>query len=94
MNTAHGAVITPPIEVSVLDSLRNLVKTFTGNTTLAIASGTGTAGAVLSGSTTVAAVAGVATFSDLSIDLVGTGYGLTANSAPLPTRTSFAFSIN
>jgi hypothetical protein len=46
--------------------------------TLAILEGTGTTGATLSGTTTVAAVAGVATFSDLSIDLPGTGYTLWA----------------
>jgi hypothetical protein len=94
VNTAHGVVITPPIEVSVLDSLGNLVKTFTGNITLSIASGTGTAGAVLSGTPTQAAVAGVATWSDLSINLVGTGYRLASNSALLPQKTSLAFSIN
>src|SRR5207237_769267 len=51
-------------------------------------------GGTLSGTTTVAAVAGVASFSDLSIDKTGTGYTLTAASAPLTGATSTAFNIN
>jgi len=49
---------------------------FNGTVTVAIKSGTGTAGAVLSGTTTVTVVAGIATFTDLSVDLEGTGYVL------------------
>jgi hypothetical protein len=47
----------------------------------------------LSGTTTVAATAGVATFADLSVDSVGTGYTLTASSAGLADDVSAAFDI-
>jgi hypothetical protein len=50
-------------------------------------------GAVLGGTTTVAAVNGVATFSGLSITKAGTGYTLTASSSPLTSATSNSFSI-
>jgi hypothetical protein len=66
------------VEVAVQDGSGNTYTNFTEDVTVAILAGTGTAGATLSGTTTVAGVAGVATFSDLSIDLPGTGYTLTA----------------
>src|SRR5207253_2096956 len=46
-----------------------------------------------SGITTVAAVSGVATFSNLSINKAGTGYTLAASSGTLAGATSGAFSI-
>ncbi len=61
---------TQPVVV-IKDTAGNVVTTATDNVTLAITSGTGNAGAALSGTTTVAAVNGVATFTDLSIDLTG-----------------------
>src|SRR5207248_5168720 len=51
-------------------------------------------GGRLLGTTTVAAGSGDVTFSDLSIDKVGTGYTLTAASAPLAGATSTAFNIS
>src|SRR5207237_1144191 len=59
-----------------------------------VAIGTNPGGGTLSGTTTVAAVSGVATFSNLSIDKVGTGYTLTAASAPLTSATSAGFNIS
>src|SRR4029079_16706941 len=59
--------------------------------TLAI--GTNPASGTLSGTKTVAAVNGVATFSDLSIDKAGTGYTLTAASTRLTGATSSTFNI-
>src|SRR5512135_881688 len=73
---AAGAPMTPALQVSALDSLGNVATSFTGLITVAITSGTGTSGAVLSGQTTLAATAGVATFSNISIDKVGAGYTL------------------
>ncbi len=43
---------------------------------------------------TIPAVAGVSTFSNLSISKAGVGYTLTATAAPLPVVTSPAFNIN
>jgi hypothetical protein len=90
----HAATIAPAVQVDARDQFNNIVKTFTGNVTLAIASGTGTAGAVLSGANPVAAVAGVAVFSNLSINLVGSAYKLTAAATGLTGATSSAFSEN
>jgi len=96
-STTANTVITPAVEVDVRDQFNNVVKTFTGTVTVAIAAGTGTAGAVLSGTKTVALVAGVATFTDLSINLTGSGnfaYRLSASTTGLSSATSGAFSIN
>ena len=49
---------------------------------------TGAPGAVLQGTTTVNAVAGVATFSDLRIDRAATGYVLTFAGHIIETGTS------
>ncbi|MEI7557168.1 NHL repeat-containing protein, partial [Candidatus Chlorohelix sp.] len=73
---AGSAFTTQPV-ITVKDENGNPVTNYTGNVTVAIKSGTGATGAVLGGTTTVAAVNGVATFSDLTIDLAGTGYVLT-----------------
>src|SRR5207248_165977 len=59
----------------------------TGNITVAI--GTNPSTGTLSGTKTVAAVSGVATFSGLSIDKAGTGYTLTATGAGSTTSTAF-----
>ena len=48
---------------------------------------------VLSGTLTVAAVGGIATFSDLSIDEVNTGYDLSFTATGLTSATSASFSI-
>ncbi|HKC46486.1 MAG TPA: hypothetical protein VKB63_02715, partial [Gemmatimonadales bacterium] len=89
--TNAGATITPPVEVTVQDAVGNTVTTFGGNVSVAI--GTNPAGGILSGSTTVAAVNGVATFATLSIDKSGSGYTLLGSSAGLSTTTSDAFTI-
>ncbi len=88
-----GAAITPAVQVTAKDALGNVVAGFTGNVTVAIASGTGTAGALLGGTKTVAAVGGVATFSDLNIDLAGSGYRLTATATGFTTATSNTFQV-
>ena len=91
-NTAMGASISPAITVQIQDANGNLVTADTRNVTLAIGANPG--GGSLSGTATVAAVAGVATFSDLSINNVGTGYTLGATSYPsLIGATSSTFNI-
>jgi hypothetical protein len=61
--------------------------------TLSITAGTGDREAVLSGTTAVTAAAGVATFSNLSIDNAATGYILSAASTGLAGTTSAPFDI-
>ena len=91
---AAGAAIAPAVEVTAKDLGGAVLTGFTGNVTIAITSGTGTAGALLGGTKTVAAVAGVASFGDLSVDLAGTGYKLTATAAGLNTATSNTFQVS
>src|SRR5438093_105601 len=98
-NTMAGATITPAVEVTAQDAFGNTVPGFTGNVTAAITPGTGAPGATLSGTRTVAAVGGVATFSGLSIDKTGTvtggtGYTLSATATGLAGATSAPFDIN
>ncbi|HEY6059959.1 MAG TPA: hypothetical protein VIV10_05190, partial [Gemmatimonadales bacterium] len=93
VNTVAGAAITPAVQVTALDASNNPVPTFAGNVTVAITSGTGTSGAALRGTSTVAAVGGVATFATLSIDKAGTAYKLTTTSTGLTSATSGNFNI-
>ena len=90
-NTVAGVSITPAITVQVQDANGNLVTTSTASIVVAI--GTNPGGGTLSGTKTVSATAGVATFSNLSIDKVGTGYTLSASSTGLTSATSGAFTI-
>ena len=87
-----GGVMTPPVTVSIYDALGDLVTTATTSVTLAI--GANGSGAVLSGTTTVAAVAGVATFSNLSISKPGAGFNLVASATGLTGATSAAFTVS
>src|SRR5207244_57604 len=89
--SAPGAAITPAVQVAVQDAQGNTVTTATTSITLAI--GTNPASGTLAGTTTVAAVNGVATFSNLSIDKAGTGYTLTASATGLTGATSSAFNV-
>jgi len=82
---------SPYIQLRAEDTGGNLVTSFTGLVTVAIAANPG--GGTLSGTTTVAAVGGLATFSDLSIDKVGTGYTLSFSADGLLGVTSATFNI-
>ena len=73
------------------DSYGNTATTFNGDVTLVLASNP--TGATLGGTLTVAAVNGVATFSNLTIDKPGSGYTLTATSTGLTSATSFSFDV-
>lgn len=88
-----GAVIAPAVVVTVQDAQGNTVTGSTASIALAITGGTGATGAALGGTLTRAAVAGVATFDDLRLDTVGTGYTLTAATATLATATSTPFTV-
>ncbi|HET9707460.1 MAG TPA: hypothetical protein VFP39_04065, partial [Gemmatimonadales bacterium] len=89
-----GAALSPSLVVTARDASGQTASSFTGNVTLAITAGTGVAGAVLSGTTTVAAVAGVATFQGLAVDKAAVGYKLTATASSLSAATSAFFTIN
>ena len=90
-NEQAGASISPAITVRAVDNGGTTITSFTGNVTIAI--GSNPSGGTLSGTTTVAAVNGVATFGNLSINRTGSGYTLGASAAGLTGATSTAFSI-
>lgn len=85
---AGGAVLT---RVAFLDSAGIVVPGYSGAVTITL--GANPAGGTLSGTRTVNATNGVATFSDLSLDKAGSGYTLAATAGTLPGATSSAFAI-
>src|SRR5437773_5645648 len=89
--TVANRLITPAVKVRALDAFGNLATGFSGS--VAVALGANPGGATLSGTTAVAAVSGVATFFDLSLNNTGTGYTLTASASGFTTITSRAFDM-
>ncbi len=90
-NTIAGQVVSPAVEVRIEDTDGNLVSDSTLELTIAIDSNPG--GGALSGTTTVNAVDGIATFDDLSINELGDGYTLQATGTDLDQDTSAPFDI-
>src|SRR6266550_2594445 len=90
--TTAGATISPAVRVAAQDDAGNTVTSFTDS--IRIALGTNNpSGGTLSGTRAVAAVNGVATFSNLSIDRAGS-YTLTASASGLASGTSASFTIS
>src|SRR5262249_50716170 len=81
----------PTVQVSIEDSSGNVVTTATNPVTLSIQ--TNPSGGTLSGTLTVAASNGVATFSNLHINLAGNGYTLKAVSGALAPRVRAPFNV-
>ena len=77
--------------VRVTDAYDNTITGSSANVAVTIKSGT--TGAVLGGTTSVAASSGVATFTNLTIDLAGASYVLTAASSGLTSSDSTAFTV-
>jgi hypothetical protein len=77
--------------VAIQDASGNTVTTATNAVTVGL--GANPPGATFSGTTTVVAVSGVATFSNLSIDACGAGYTLAATASGLTGATSTAFNV-
>jgi len=88
-NSAAGVAIGPAVTVSIRDGLGNPVPAATNSITLSINANPGSS--TLGGTTTVAAVAGVATFSSVYLTKVGTGYTLQASSGGLQAAISNTF---
>jgi hypothetical protein len=92
-NTAARQTIAPAVKVAVVDQFGNVV-TSDNSDTVTLSIGTNPSGGTLSGTLTVTVVNGVATFSDLSIDLAGDGYTLHATvGGALPDIDSDPFTI-
>ncbi|MBP9890301.1 MAG: putative Ig domain-containing protein [Planctomycetes bacterium] len=90
-NTVAGQNIAPAITVEVQDAYGLRDTSSTASVTLAIDFNAG--GATLSGTLTQAAVAGLATFSTVSLNRSGAGYTLKASATGLQGAVSAGFSI-
>ena len=84
--------ISPAVQVAVQDASGTTVTSSTATVTIALGANPGAA--TLSGTKSVEAVDGVATFSDLSLNAGASGYTLAASSAPLTGATSSAFNVS
>lgn len=81
------------VAVSVVDDQGILIPVDTGSVTLAIAAGAGTTGANLTGTVAASFSDGKAEFTDLSVDLAGPGYQLSAQVGGVPRATSASFDV-
>jgi prepilin-type N-terminal cleavage/methylation domain-containing protein len=90
-NVVAGAAIAPAVTVAVQDAVGNTVTTSTATVTLTISTNPGVS--TLSGTVSATVVNGIATFADLSLNKVGTGYKLTAASTGLTAAVSTAFNV-
>ncbi|MBI3791112.1 MAG: hypothetical protein HY275_09575 [Gemmatimonadetes bacterium] len=88
--TVAGQAINPAIVVEIQDQYGNVVNS---NASVTLAIGTNAGGGTLSGSLTVSAVAGVATFSNVRLSNAASGYTLSASSTGLTGATSSTFTI-
>lgn len=88
--TEIGFAISPAIQVAIQDSAGNTATSATHSVTIALEGGPGS---TLLGTTTVDAIDGIATFSDLSVDGSGTGYTLVATAPGLKAAASATFDI-
>ena len=77
----------------IVDQFGNVVVTDNSNVTLAIDAQSNPGNDTLHGTVTVAAVNGVATFDNVNVQKVGTGYKLTATDGILTQASSAAFNI-
>jgi Ca2+-binding RTX toxin-like protein len=87
--SVSGGDSTGQIDVAVQDSNGDLVDSDTSNVTLSLNNANG---AVLGGTTTVAAVNGIASFNGLTVSQVGT-YTLTATDGTLASAVTNSFTI-
>jgi len=94
ITTLPLTTIQPAVQVTVLDALGNRATTYNGPVTVSIGRNGGLVlPGTLSGTLTVNAVNGVATFSNLSIDQPGNGYTLVVNAASVSGGESAPFNI-
>ena len=86
-----GQPVAPAVVVSVTDTLGNPAIGFTGDITLAL--GANPWSGTLAGTLTRTAVAGIATFTDVALDKVGSGYTLIATAVGVNGATSNPFAV-
>lgn len=86
-----ATALSPAVQVSALTQYGAVATGFTSN--ISVSLGVNPTGATLSGTTTVAAVSGVASFSTLQLNRSGSGFYLAATSTGLRGTTSTEFRI-
>src|SRR6266487_3767475 len=86
-----GNIITPAVQIEVLDSLRRPDTAYTNSISMTFA--VNNVGARLSGTLSVVPVNGIASFGDLSIDRSAAGFILRASGSGALTKTSTPFTI-
>lgn len=88
-----GSPLNGPLAVYLADAQGRRVTSYDVQFTAAIQPGSGSAGAVLSGTTAVTTAFGRATFGDIQFDRPGRGYILTLSSAVYPRVATNAFNV-
>ena len=91
-NVSANGVINPAVTIKVVDAYGNVV-TNDNSRFVSIAFGANPTGAALAGTTRVQVTAGIATFSNLSINKAGTAFKLVATSETLTAASSSAFNV-
>ena len=91
VSTQATAAMPSAVVVEAEDGLGNVDTSFTATVTLSLLSNPDTA--ALGGNFSVPAIAGVATFSNLTVSKADTGYSLIASSGTLATGISASFTI-
>lgn len=86
-----GTPLTPAVKVEIRDALGVLLSDRTDQIAISLQNNPGAA--TLGGTKTATAVAGVATFTNLTVPTVATGYTLSATTANASGATSSAFDI-
>ncbi len=89
--TAASSVTLPIVTVAVQDAAGTTLSAASNSVALAIGANPG--GASLSGGAAASPVAGIASFTGLSLNKAGTGYSFTATSTGLTSAVSGAFNI-
>jgi hypothetical protein len=89
----RGEVMIPAVQVAIQDRAGRTITKAAAIVTVAITTGSGASGAVLSGTLSRAAVGGIATFDDLTIDREGSGFTITASTPDLLNGVSQSFDV-
>ena len=89
-NVVSGSVISPALQVALEDPSGAVLTQFEGQISLSLAPNS--TGSALSGTLSATAVNGIATFSNISVTLPGSGYQLSAISPAVTSGVSASFS--
>jgi len=90
-NVAAGSPINPEVKVEALDTLGNVLTTFSG--TVRVALGSNPSGGTLSGTVSVVAASGIAFFDTLVISNAASGYTLVASAPGFGSVVSAPFTV-